>query len=225
VIGPDGNVVFEAGPDIPDSGLLHEWTVSETSGSTIADSEGSNNITLNGPELVADSSYYDGAYADFVAANNDEAIADSKISSVSASSQFSLVIGCEIPNASTNAQLVLNQSNGTYRVSIGAQSGDIGGSVYDGSAFLLTKSYDGGNFSGRLLLTLTFDGSGSGNFYINESTSAPNGNNPPTDDANELRFGEKSTGATAFDGTMDFGLAYNRQISSSEHLDIYNAYK
>jgi len=212
------------GPDIPDGGLLHQWPVDETSGSTISDSEGSNNIALNGPELVADLSYYQGAYADFVASNNDEAIADSKISSVSASSPFSLTFGVEIPNASSDSQFVVNQSNGTYRVSIGSQNGDIGGSVYDGSSFLVAKSYDGNNFSGRLLVTLTFDGSSSGNFYINESTSAPNSNNPPTDPDNSLRFGQKATGSAPFDGLIDFGLAYDRELSASEHTDIYDAW-
>jgi len=46
VIGPDGNVVFEAGPDIPDSGLLHNYDFSagSTTKTLVEDQEGAGDL-------------------------------------------------------------------------------------------------------------------------------------------------------------------------------------
>ena len=60
VVAPDGSVVFEAGPDIPDSGLLHYYPGDEGSGSTLTDNEGSADFSLSGPSWVSRSDYEGG---------------------------------------------------------------------------------------------------------------------------------------------------------------------
>jgi hypothetical protein len=224
----NGDTVFTAAPDLPQNGLIHEYTVSETSGSTVADSQGTNDWSLTGPTLNSDSTYFDGAFADFD--GTDDFASLSQISFIDVDSAFSIVFGTQIRDASVRTVL-FNKRSPTTRIGIGTGNGAPGflqTAIFDGSSFLFDDFYDLsglGRVGDRILVTLTWDGASSGAFYLDDAEFASSGSNAVTPLNSGIEIGRRiGTNQFNFDGNVDLCLIYNRQLTASEVGDIYTAW-
>jgi len=216
---------------IPDSGLQHRWNIDSGSGDA-ADSEGSNTWVVNGPTWGSGAAYYNGAYLSFDA--TDDWVDLSLMSFVSINSAFSIVLGVQ-PNSGTTQTIIDNTNNSSNdRVVIGIgnnANGLLETALYDGSSFIFDDYFDISSsgldrIGDRILVTLTWDGSSSGAFYVDETAASQSGNPASTQGATaDAQIGRRPGNDDQYlDSNIDFGLAYNRQLSSSEVGDIFNAW-
>ncbi|WP_152422244.1 LamG-like jellyroll fold domain-containing protein [Natrialba asiatica] len=212
-------------PDtIPDDSIA-QWNLDEGNGSTAGDSQGSNDWSLNGPTWTSGSQYYSGETLDF---GGDDYATLSEISSVSVNSEFTVSFWVTLDDVSSTSTLFSHHISGSNRVTIGVSnstSGAIETALYDGSTFLFDDYFpsDSYNTGERIMVTLTWDGSSSGSFYLNTTAATNSGSNASTTgNYSGYVIGSTDTGQEFLNGSVDFAIAYDWKLSDTEVSDLYD---
>jgi len=232
----DGQTVFSATPPIPSS-AIHHWKIDEGSGTTVADSVGSADGTINGATWDT-GTYVGGAYLDFDGSNDD---VDTTTLGNFGSNMFSEFAVALTFKTTQNEGVFLSagtQFNSYFAVHIGSANltGNIDGSI----GFFLAD--DSGNQS-RAGTDSTFnDGTnhrvvvqkasnGNANdfeFFVdtNSESFTVQGNDISSDNFSNLganlKFGDRGDDNSRYDGLLDDVIITDSKLSSSEIQDDFD---
>ena len=214
------SVTVEIGSAIPDSGLLHEWRISDDS-DPIVDSEGDEDLTVNGGSFDdTTQSWIDGwAYdADGV---DDYAESGSIIDPGSAYSICAWIY----PRAADDGVYVVNGFGAEHkgRIRIREDSGNWSFSINNGG--FTNVQGETANLDELTLITGRVDGD---DMSIVENTtetgSLTDSNISDAVVAEEFRIGGDPTEGDFGDGILDWVLLYDKWLTDDEIQEIYDAH-
>ena len=222
VIGPDGNVVFEDRPDIPDSGLVHEWTTSEGSGTTISDSEGAADLTST-DSWVSSNDYYDGsAFAGDGTDNNATAAA---ISPVTTGTQYSVAAQLRINDNSVNGVLFANRQAGSdnQAIFVDGNNTNLVAYHYNGSNFVGQAGFDISGLNGSIITAIYEFDNGSGELYVNLNTDATGVTTTKGSGSDGFSLCSLAGNSSFADFNIGHCAVYNRLLGSTDRQTYQDA--
>jgi len=223
VVAPDGSVVFEAGPDIPDSGVSR-WTFDneDTESGTAIDSWGSNDGTINGATTgvsganqtysTAEAYSFDGNDdVDFGDISEVKGVSEVSISAwvkPSSSSVAGIILG-SYPSAD-NALFIAEDDGGYWaRVENSNTRAEIrSGSFNTGVWQHWIATYNSGE------LTLYIDGS--------EFDTDTGGPSVTSGSIGDIYAGLGTSGSYYFEGDQDDLRIYSKELTATEASNLYN---
>jgi len=215
VIGPDGNVVFEAGPDIPDSDLYYGFRSGDTS--SVEDLQGDNDGSYTGdPQLIEASEFDGGFYLNLDA--DDHVNVPQSVLTDPIGSDWSVGIRVNITQTDTNQRAFWEWSDGSQVVKCVRNGGSIGFQAYDGSSVIVKIGGSEPSLPYVATVLATYDSSADNYaLYINDSeVSSSISLNLTQIDA--FKIGEATNGNHALeDGVDAFAVWDSQAVTPSDY--------
>lgn len=200
---------------IPDS-AIHQWKFSAGSGSTLNDSIGSNDGTVNG------STWTSGTWVDNYALSHDKTDdyeSFSTVAAIDSAGTFTVALSFEATDNTSDIQNLVGHTKGSgHLFGISIESGEIRASIYDGSSHV-------GAVSGSISLNTkyrayyTFD-NGTGRLWVNDSELSGT-NSARVNSTVEFTVGCRSDNQQFFGGNIDNVLIMDA-AENSYVSDDYN---
>jgi len=216
---------------IPDSGLLHEWTISEGSGTTVEDSAGSNDLSVSGATWEAGSNFYDGQGLDHDG-NDDESIG-SYVTEVASGNPFTVFLSTRVDSIPSNGfGIYLTNTSGSggssaSGVGIGIDTRPttqvIAGGTYNGSSFTATDSTEVGSLTAGNQITIFYTDTGStSTLYVDLSSDGQNNGGTTATGGGGFSLGSDGAGEYS-DITPGYVALWDRVLDSSERQAVHEA--
>lgn len=228
--------VVKLATGIPDS-AIHQYKLDEGSGSTAADSIGDNDLAISGASWYSNG--FTGGYALDFDGTDDEAVGD-YIPECGGESAFSIAFTLDLDKCGdrdaddTKTEILQNMKNSDRDDSIGisfgnddSTVGDIEVDLRDGDSNRVDgRLYDVSDESGLIRVVYTWDGSGTGNMYVDTVEDSTGGASPAGNitgvSGGSMTFASTDGGEYG-DVALDNVIFYDSELTSSEVQDDYDA--
>jgi len=210
VLAPDGSTVFSA---IPDS-AVNRWPFDEGSGTTVADSIGSNDGTLNDGNWVSGTWIGDFAL-EFVDSN--DYVSFPTVPEIDVTQDFGFSITLETPDVTQSGgsgSVLEHTNNGQFRMTVTSEEirADMDGND--------PKSTSINNDTKYRLFFIWDSTNTESNLYVNDS-EATGTNGPTSSGTTGFRLAEFTSGDNDLSGILDepmvYGPTVNRQTVTDDH--------
>jgi hypothetical protein len=192
------------------SGAVARWRTAAGSGTTLTDSIGSNDGTIDGAEWVS-GTWLDGSALSYTASNADRTDM-STVPAIDTDSAFSVAVTVEIQG---EGQVIHHQTSDSNRFAMRFINGVIGAQQYDGNDFFAGDGVSVGQNT-KYRVVYTFDGGSTGTLYANGSTGSGTGKGTTISGETGLSFGCRLDGEKFFDGIIDDPIIFDRELSSED---------
>lgn len=212
------------GAAIPDGGLIHEWTTSEGSGTTIADSEGSVDLTSS-DTWVSSSDYFDDAA--FQGDGTDNNATASSVSPITTGTQYSVATQIRINDnsVSVNGGVQANRQAGSdnQAIFVDGDNTNLVAYHFDGSNFVGQAGFDISGLDRSIITAIYEFDNGSGELYVNLNTD-PTGATTTKGSGSDGFALCSLVGDTSYaDVNIGHCAVYNRLLGSSDREAYHNA--
>jgi len=227
----DGDVVFTAGPDIPDS-AIHQWPMDEGGGDSVADNIGSADGTINGG-ITWTSGSWEGGYALDSDGSSGSYIETTTLGDFGSSLdlEWSLLVTVEttltdrmalvgVVESTEYWQLEVNDDQDQFGLNMRDADGNredrysTGVDVPDGDKHRLVVTSSNGTTSG---MELYFDGS-----VVSSTSRVSQGGSNYQDFTNPVAFFRRGNDDQRVDGILDNIILTDSELSASEIQEDYN---
>jgi hypothetical protein len=218
VIGPDGNVVFEAGPDIPDSGLEHQFNFEQS----LHDELTTASFVAQDGEAYSTTAA-EGDYATDLDGGDDYHVVSNADLNIDWLSEWTVVMAVRRSTYGSSENPFWTMQS--WRAKMSSTNQDLICAVYDGSrqSVTFTSALSSDTYH---LIGLSYS-STDGNVKGWLDSGSNNKTTPSGDPAStgDVAVGNDAGGNFAFDDMLGDGLLmYSRRISDSEFDDIASTY-
>jgi hypothetical protein len=218
----DGDTVFTAAPDLPNS-AIHQWRFDEGSGSTAADSIGTNDGTISGATWTSVSDLVGGFGLSFD--QTDDEVDFSTVSAVNSGLGHAVAITINLDNQNTQVIWAQTTGGGSDRVMILVDSNNLQAGYFDGSSFN-AREQTGGVTTSRARILLNIDGPND-TVQIWQDAIQVDDNDPgalaPTRGTNGHKVGVNTLGEEPMGGVSDNLIIYDSFLTPSEIQTDYDA--
>jgi len=234
----DGQTVFQA-VTIPNS-AINQYKLDEGSGTTVADSIASNDLTTSGsPTWYSDSDLVGGQGLDFDG-SDDEAVGN-YIPGIGGDSAFSIAFTLDLTRTNdrnvdnTKTEILQNMKNSNREDSIGISFGndntivgDVEVDVRDSSAAKVdARGIDVSGQSGLIRVCYTWDGANSGSMYVDTTENSTDfglgaGGNITGVSGGSMTLGSTDGGEFG-DIALDNVIFYDEELTQSEVQQDFDA--
>jgi len=211
----DGQTVFSA-VTIPDS-IINRWPFDEGSGSTVNDSEGSDNGTINGATWVTGNGGNGDAYLDF-----DGGGEYVEVPALTMNTPLSVSVWVNPDTVSSDMSFMGNFGGGFIsNFEIGISSvGDFEAIVNGTGSTTITASASANLWQ---MVTMTFAGS-TVSLYVDGVLENTNGSASMQNSTEDIGIGAANAGGSnPFEGHIDDPIIFDDELSASEVSDIHTA--
>jgi len=206
--------------EVPDSELLDDWA--EGSGSTVGDSEGSNDGTISGSTWVTGSNYFDGAGLDF--ATNDYVEASSVVDYLDHDGSWTIALSVT-PDTTTNSNIFTATTSDSGDSAIIAKTdAGVNTFVYEGSS-ITDEAGDAPFSTGSQISVIVSNNAGSLTIYwpSGSSSSASSNLGGAISSTAHTRLGANPKPSGLDDGVVDILQIDNSVWGSAKRQQFFDA--